>query len=382
MVNKTRGTLPNSPGAPVRFYKFVAVTFLLLTLALLGLIVFMSAKRAEITVTTRSDTVNATFPVELGPGVPEAAVKGTVTTTLVTASKAFVPTGLRVATGTVVATVQIFNDSVIPQPLVATTRVMTPGEILLRLKKGVTVPAQGSVVAEVYLDKAGVADAVPAGRYTIPGLNALRQQQVYAKSEASVNFSSSRKVGVLSTEDLEKAKAAMLEVLKTQAQTVVAAPNKDARMLTSVLQYTIDSDKNVGVETDTFTLSGKATVAVLVYDEHSLAEYAGKMLTKQIVDSSEVLENVNSAPTATLENYDPGKGVATLKVVHSGLVNIDPNSRELQKIMFFGKTDNEVRRYLLSLNHVQSVEIKFRPLWNHTVPHVAEHVTIVVKQVK
>ncbi len=144
----------------------------------------------------------------------------------------------------------------------------------------------------------------------------------------------------------------------------------------------MDSDKPIGTETEGFVLTGKATLAAVVYNASELNEYAKKMLLKQIVDSSEVLESANAEATATLESYDPLKEVATLKVVHTGLVNIDPNSRELQKVMFFGKTEDEVRRYLLSLNHVESVEISFKPLWNHTVPHVADHVNVVVKQIE
>lgn len=382
MVNRSRGTLPGAPGAPVRFYKFVAVTFLLLTLALLGLIAFMSAKRADIIITTHSDSVDATFPLEIGPGVPQAAVKASVTTTVITLSKAMTPSGLRTATTTNSdVKITLVNESVVAQPLVATTRVQAADGTLMRLRRGVTVPAQGNIEADVYLDQAGSVSTVPAARYTIPGLSSLRQQQVYAQSAGELNFTGVRKVGVITADDITKGKAELLEAMKVKAQQGVTAVT-GTTVLATVLQQIIETPANIGDETESFTLNGRATLALVSYEDKDLLAQANQMLAKQIVDASEILESANATPSVSLENYELTSGVATLKVVHSGLVNIDPNSPELQKVMFFGKTEDEVRRYLLSLDHVKSVEIKFKPLWNHTVPHVADHVDVTVVQAK
>jgi hypothetical protein len=36
----------------------------------------------------------------------------------------------------------------------------------------------------------------------------------------------------------------------------------------------------------------------------------------------------------------------------------------------------------LSMDHVHAVDIKFRPAWMQTVPHVSDHVEVVIKEVK
>ena len=61
---------------------------------------------------------------------------------------------------------------------------------------------------------------------------------------------------------------------------------------------------------------------------------------------------------------------------------LNPESKQLDKSMFFGKTKDEVRRYLLKLDHVRSVDIKFSPGWIRTVPYVNEHVEVMVKEVQ
>jgi len=127
-----------------------------------------------------------------------------------------------------------------------------------------------------------------------------RQQQVYAQSAGELNFTGMRKVGVITSDDITKGKAELLEALKTQAQQAVAAQNPDAKVLATVLQQVIETPANIGDEAESFTLSGKATIAVVVYQEKDLLAQANQMLAKQIVDASEVLESANAAPSVTV----------------------------------------------------------------------------------
>jgi len=105
-------------------------------------------------------------------------------------------------------------------------------------------------------------------------------------------------------------------------------------------------------------------------------------LQKKVVSDVEVLTIKGSEPQVSLDEYNSETGLAIVKAAGTGLVELNPESSQLQKIIFFGKTRDEVRRYLLSLDHVNGVEIKFSPAWMHTVPHVAEHVNVVVKKVE
>jgi len=50
--------------------------------------------------------------------------------------------------------------------------------------------------------------------------------------------------------------------------------------------------------------------------------------------------------------------------------------------MFFGKTRDEVRRYVISLDHVHNVDVRFQPAWMQHVPHVHDNIQIVVKEIE
>lgn len=373
--------MPISNGQPIRFYKFVALTFLFITIILLGLIIFMSAKRAVIAITTRSKAVDVSFSVEIDPEAIDSPVKGIVTTTLVNLEETFNPKGTREELRKAGGKVILINNSSVAQPLVVTTRLLTSEGILFRLKKGITVPAKGSIQTEVYADKGGAESEIGPSLFTIPGLSLARQKEVYATSDSPMTGGLAS-IGVITDADIKKAQTTLLEKLKEVGQKQFAALYPDTKVLTLVIQPVFATDQEVGTETSAFALSGKATVAGVSYKETDLVAYASDMLNKRVMDKSEVLEPSESAPIATLESFDPVKNVATIKVVHTGLISLDPNSRSIQKVVFFGKTEEEVRRYLLSLDYVQSVEVKFKPVWNNTVPYVADYVEVILKQVE
>ncbi len=382
MVNKKMGSISSvNTNQPVRFYKIVALTFLFLTILLLGLITFVSSRRADITIITGSDTIDAAFSFDVGTEVENMPISAIVTSTIVTVEKIYSPKGEKQIIGKSTGTVTLYNDSKIPQPLVATTRLLTGDGVLFRMKNGTTVPAQGKVDVEIYADKDGQNSDIKAGEFTIPGLSPIRQKEVYAKSDKPIT-GGMKTVGIISVDDIQKGTEAVLQELKQAGQDEFTKKYSGKKAVISIAQYVVEPDKKIGTETDSFVLAGRATVVAVVYDEKEMNKYANELINKQIVDNSEILESTADAPSVTIENYDMSKSTASVKVLQNGVVNIDPNSRELQKMMFFGKTEDELRRYLLSLSHIQSVELKFKHFWNSTVPHVADHVNVMVKQME
>lgn len=381
MVHTTRAT-PSGYGQPVRFYKGVAITFLCLTIGLLAMIAFMSAKRADITIVTKPEAVDVSFVLPVG-GKAEGAVAGSVTSTIITMEKSFTPKNTTTTVGAGAGgTVTLYNDSAEPQPLVAKTRLLSKSNVLYRLRSGVTVPAKGTVSAEVYPDVAGAESNLGPTEFTVPGLAADRQKEVYAKNTSNLTGTGERKVGIITDEDLRAANAQFTESIKEQANTLAKQRFNNSTATGYVVQFTGEPSVKIGDQVDSFTVKGRATVALADFKVEDVNRVASDMLNKKIVDNSEVLQTAAAVPTITFESYDATKGTLSLRVTHTGTVNLDPNGATLQKTVFFGKSEDEVRRYVMSLDHVEGVEFKFKPLWNHTVPQVADHVKITLTQVE
>ncbi len=367
--------------APVRFYKIVALSFLLLTIILLGVIVFMSSKRATITITTKPEPIDVSNQVEVGGAVGERDSLGKATTTVVTYSKTFQPTGDKELPGVAFGMVTLHNDSDAAQALIATTRLLTSQDVLFRLKNKVTVPARGTVTAEVYADKEGKDSEIGPAKFTIPGLSEAKQKVIYAESTEKMT-GGVRKIGILSNEDVKKSEKMLLAEVETEAKEVLADGYPGKQGVYKVLEYSIQNDTEIGKEVDSFTLSIRATVAAAFYHPDKIKEIAAGAIRKKAVSDTEIVELKGDEPTVTLDSYDADRGVATLLVFQTGEAVLNPESEQIQKQLLFGKSKEEVRRYLLSLGHVHGVEVEFRPAWMMSVPRVPDHVQVIVKNVE
>ena len=381
MTPRRKQTTPPPPSMhSVRFYKMIALSFLGLTVVLFAVVMFMVSKRATIVVTTTTNPVDVSTSVTVGS---EGDIPGQIRLMTVSTTFASAPTGNREEPGIAVGEVTLHNDSDRDQPLVKVTRLLTSDDILFRINKDVIVPANGSIEVGVYADVEGKqGNIAPVKRFRIPGLSSLRQNDVYASSETSMS-GGIRKVGTVSDEDIDIAKKKLVQLLEEKAEEVTTTLSTDKKIVFGVTDTTITVPDNIiGEETSSFVLEGVAEVIAVLYDEEDVTGLSEQALLKHVVDDSEQLDINDSMPTVTFDSYDKDDGLATLEVFHDGVVTLVPESKQLQKLMFYGKTKDEIRRYVLSLDHVSGVQVRLSPAWTRTVPHVPDHVNIIVKQVE
>lgn len=376
-----RRTQTTQPDQPVRFYKFVALTFLAITLILFGVIVFLSSKRAEIIITTKPEAVNIT--TSIGVNMPESprSVVGTVMSTTTSGSTVFYPTGNREEPGIANGTVTLHNESSLDQPLIATTRLLTESGVLFRLVDRVTVPANGTVVADVYADIEGAGGNIGPARFTIPGLNQTKQAVIYATSDTAMT-GGTKKIGVVSQDDIDKATKILLADLRERAQTTLGSADSTKVGVFDIGESSVSASVPIGEEVSEFTVSGTATVVGVFFSQDDIVTLSNDVLMSRAIDDAESIKPSDTPPTVALTSFDSTAGTAVLDVTYTGRATINAESKQLSTMMFYGKSKDEVRRYLLSLDHVYGVDVNLRPAWTQTVPHVAEHVDIIVKQVE
>lgn len=376
-----RRTQTTQPDQPVRFYKFVALTFLAITLILFGVIVFLSSKRAQIIITTKPEAVNIT--TSIGVNMPESprSINGLVMSTTTAGTTVFHPTGNREEPGIASGTVTLHNESSLDQPLIATTRLLSEDGVLFRLVDRVLVPAQGTVSAEVYADVEGESGDIGPTRFTIPGLNQTKQSVIYATS-ASPMTGGTKKIGIVSQDDIDKATKLLLADLRDRAQGTLGTTDESKVGVFDVTDSSVSASVEIGEEVSEFSVSGTATVVGVFFSQDDIMTLATDVLMSRAIDDAEYIKPSDTAPTVALTSVDLSAGTALLDVTYTGRATINPESKQLGNMMFYGKTKDEVRRYLLSLDHVYGVDVNLRPAWTQTVPHVAEHVDIIVKQVE
>jgi hypothetical protein len=364
--------------APVRFYKYVALAFLLITFVLLGLILFMSSKRATIEITTKESPVDVNLSMNIGP---DAEIPGMIQTKTVTTTDFFEPTGDEQVPDIARGTIIIKNDSGTPQPLIATTRFLSSDNVLFRLESGVTVPANGSIEARVYADVPGATGNISPTKFTIPGLNETRQREVYGESTAAMT-GGLRTIGILSAADVKRAEDQLVAKAIEAFKASFSSSTGTIQVLVDLISVNSNTLTQIGQEVSSFELSATIELVGVSYDSNDVQSFADASLRQREIDDAEVITPASSTPVVTFNSFNPLTETVTASVFHTGMAMLNPESKQIQKIIFFGKTRDEVRRYLLSLDHVHSVDVKFKPGWIRTVPHVHDHVNVIVKEVK
>ena len=272
--------------------------------------------------------------------------------------------------------VLIYNKQNREQVLIQNTRLLTPEGILFRMKNREVIPANGELEVDVYADEKGTVGNIGPSQFIIPGLSDSLRLMVYAESLSAMD-GGLRKVGILTESDLEAAKNSYKEQIK---QKFLEDNNIDENNKAVAINIgEITSDKKVGDNVDSFVLSANAEIIIVEFDNKKMNEYIDKELSGQVDRTVEKFLRAENKINFDLVAYDIDKGTAEVVVIQDAIVTLDANAEKLNIINFAGKKKDEIERYILSIDHVKDVEVKFSPSWMRTAPAVADRIKVVVK---
>src|SRR5690349_6729408 len=107
-----RVTTKLTPEPSVGFYRTIAVSFLVVTLILLGIIIFFTSKKATIVVVAKTDNKNINLDVSVEKQKSgDLSIPGLVTTTEFNWSQKYFPTGNKTTPGLAGGTVTLYNQT-------------------------------------------------------------------------------------------------------------------------------------------------------------------------------------------------------------------------------------------------------------------------------
>lgn len=371
------------PEPPVRVYRIIAFTFLIVTIALLAIVVFTMLKKTEIVIVAKEDGKTVNIIVTADPQkTGDRSMAAIVTTTKFFWSEKYFPTATRQVDGTAKGEVVIYNKTNETQPLVKTTRLLTPDGVLFRLSDRVVVPANGQVTAAVYADQSGEKSDIEPSQFTIPGLNSDKQKVIYAESLKPM-VGGSGKVGVISESDFKAAETdfadkAIAAFLKDNN----AAYDKFDQKIVSITLNGATSTMGIGDEASEFIVAGTSTLTIIWYSKNDLDEILKKEVSSGIDAASEKILAVGDNPKVTVASIDSANNTAQLQITTEATVTLDANAPLLNKENFLNKQKGEIERYIVTLPHVTGMDIKFTPSWISRTPSVADKLKIIVKSVK
>lgn len=284
--------------------------------------------------------------------------------------------------------IQVFNEyGTGSQILVAQTRFVSPDGKVFRLTKQITVPGgkwvagklqPGSIMAEVLADQAGPDYNIAPTRFTIPGFKGTaRYAAFYGISSEAFTGGAIGRAKFVTDNDIKQAeadsakrifdelKAAVVQSLPETVRLIEGASRIDVKQLTA--------SAKAGDAVDKFTVTTRADITALVFDETHVQEKARALLPKDQAYFTPYLK-VTYEPTEAV--FSSGR----LKVHAEGSVDV---ARSIDifglKRALLAKSENEVRSEILSVPGIKEARVKFWPFWVRRMPSASSRIELVVK---
>lgn len=365
---------------PILLYRRIALTFAIVVAVLLIVVLYLSTMQSVIRVTAIPKDVLIDFLIRTTTiATTDTEVQGEVKSGTLQKTKTFTPSGTKQtevedrATGKVT----VYNEMSSAQPLVATTRFLTPDGILFRLKNGVTVPTKGSIEAEVYADQKGASGNIQPTSFTIPGLSEAKQKLVYAKSTELFTGGVKYKT-VLSQKEIDEAveslKAELLEDAKSMLRAQATTTYSGQAFSVDKIEKTISA--KAGDEVASFDVTLKIYVEAVFYDDDALSKIIKRKLYDGIGQGQEFVDLGESGRNIVVEQVNFQQGVARLHIKQTGRAVVSRMSEALDVGRFVGMSESEVKRLLVEEGIATSVDVQFFPFWVRTVPRLKDHIYI------
>lgn len=376
-----------------KIYKKIILGFTIIVFITLGLIIYFSFTNTVITITLQPMQENTVFNVDIKGELTEEDLQsdyklsGLFLNTTLEKSKTFKNTNTgEKADAQAVGTVTIYNEYSKPQPLAATTRLLTPDGLLFRIKERVDVPAGGKIEnVEVYADESGIEGEIGPTQFTIPGLWPGLQEQIYAESFTKMT-GGTVDAKVLTQDLITKAvKELKQEILETAKQDFIASEEVKERNFETIGQalatLTIDSKvtPEIGEIAGEFEVYVKYNIFGIIFDEKKLIEIADENLSQKLpmdvtIDNSYDKE-INYTPET--QNFDDQ--TANLNVIFTAQTKYLNTSEIFNKDKLTGKNAGEINRYFSNYDGILSVITKFSPFWTTETPNLTDHIELIIE---
>ena len=373
-------------GRSVKLYRKIAVSFIFLTLVLIAVIFYFSFVKVTIILEPNQERASNNFIFDVNnenkePSEGSDSVGGIVQAMIIEDEGIYQASGEETIGEEVTGKVKIINNYSKNQPLVATTRLLTPDNKLYRIKNTINVPAGGSIEVEVYADKPGKEMAIGPSKFTIPGLWAGLQDKIYAESQADFVFEQKIKKYIIES-DINDAIFDLKKKLVAKAQTEVHDKFNDYdQVLFEIDDNSITSDTGgkVKEEKDEFNVSVRASVLVVAFDEDGVVNLAEQKFISSISAEKEVISFDKENIIYTLNNYDEEAGSASLNATFEGRIGVKEGVDLIEVDKILGLNEKQLEVYLSSLSQVSSFEVRFFPSFVRKMPKLVDRIEIEIK---
>ncbi|MFA5358368.1 MAG: hypothetical protein WC310_00935 [Patescibacteria group bacterium] len=383
-IPKIKGVKSKGRESSAGLYRKVVISFVVLTAILILVILYFSFVSTEISLIPRPQKHDISFTVEVmegEDGLLTDQINGVFFEKEVTGEKEFMASGSKPVASGEIGRVKITNNYRRSQPLVATTRLLSADQTLVRISSRVDIAPGKSVEVDVYADNPKILEGrtIPAGtKFTIPGLHPSLQDKIYAEAVSPIGLGE-KKVLIVTDDDIVRAKDELLKQLEAQSFAELGLDSKVAKAVV-LEEKESEIDARAGDEKERFRVKVRALVRGVFFDKDSLLRLAENKLKSGVPIEEQLIGVDYDSLVYSIEKLDTKAKAASIKVQFSGTSVIHLNSPVIAKEKLKGMNKGQLENYLSGQNTIESFQVKFFPFWVKTVPQLMDHINIRVQE--
>ncbi|MBU0619749.1 MAG: hypothetical protein V1768_00360 [Patescibacteria group bacterium] len=380
--------IKNNQSRSINAYRTIALSFILLTIIFLGIVFYFYLNKLTIILTPNKERISDDFIIDIYDKTKnqeqvfsQQAISGTIQQFEVEEQAAYPSSGAKNIGEEIAGQVTIVNNYTKNQPLVASTRLLTADNKLFRIKETINVPANQSIVVDIYTDEPSQEMAIEPTKFTIPGLWAGLQNKIYAESNKKFVYQSKIKKYIQQI-DIDQAVSDLKKKLAAKATEKISKDFKDNyQILYDIDQNTtnVNVEGKVNEEKDEFLVTIKAKVAIIIFSDDQIKKVAEEKLIDILPDNKELVEFYPHQIIYTLNAYDVQQGLAEVKVSCEGKISMQKNIDIIDLNKIQGLNEQQLKVYLDNLNEFTDYELIFSPSFRKKAPNLIDRIQVEIK---
>ena len=282
----------------------------------------------------------------------------------------------------VVGTVTLYNKLSRLQPLVATTRLLAGDGRLYRLERGVTLPANGQLTANVYADKIGKDQLITdPTKFTVPGLAASLSEIVYAENTQAFRCQDQAAKSIITQGDLDKAKVDIEAVLDEKAKNDFRPAAGQAVTYDEVPgSFKVEFNVKVGDQRDELIATAKKSYTLARFAQDDVLVLAKNRMAMLMSDDKQLTGFDAQSLAYTLESYNLSPSEANVKVYFSGVMSLKENTVLVDRKKLVGLNEKQISEYLHQFPEVRDYRLEFWPPFIKNAPQLPDKITVKVAE--
>lgn len=384
--DKKEENKPTKTNKSLGLYRRLVIRFVILIVILGAIVSYFSFSKLTIYITPKGEIINDSILVKVYDDSKQAKlnsnhVDGVVKEINSNVSKEYKSSGEKFIGDEIKGRVTIINNYNRNQPLVATTRLLTPDNKLFRIKKAVNVPAKGSVKVDIYTNKPSSDMAVGLTTFTIPGLWVGLQDKIYAKNETPFTFTQKIKKYVRAS-DISRASRDINKLLIKKAKSNRSLFEEKNTLYDIVGSVESNVNAKIDDEKESFTAQASGKIVSVSFSKEEIIKKVKAKLKLLIPDDKELIDFNDKDIIYSLDSYNTEKKMATIKVSYSAIVALKADTDTIVKKQLVNLNEKQLKIYLDTFPEIKEYKLNFFPSFIHKAPSLPERISIKIKNLK